>query len=219
MLLFPDLTLLDFVGPYDLFVNASSFEIYTISADGGDVIADGGLTLKAQYDFTSCPDVDMLFVPGGGGVTPLLANDDYKRFLKAKAETAQYVTSVCTGALLLAAAGLLDGYRATTHWRSLELLALFPVEVSKERVVVDRNRITGGGVTAGIDFGLTVCALLAGENTAKLDQLYLQYDPQPPFHCGSPATADPDILEEALETTKAQYDQRKKIILEILGKK
>ncbi|MCW3121565.1 MAG: ThiJ/PfpI protein [Flavipsychrobacter sp.] len=216
MLLFPDLTLLDFVGPYDIFVRADCFEICIVSLNRGEVKADGGLVLKAEYDFEHCPIVDILFVPGGKGITPLLTNALYLEFLQKQSKTAQYVTSVCTGSLLLAAAGLLTGYRATTHWGAIELLKMFGVETVEERIVSDRNRITGGGVTAGIDFGLMLCALIGGNDKAKLVQLALEYDPQPPFGSGSPATAEPHILKRAKEATRSTFEIRREIIYEII---
>jgi cyclohexyl-isocyanide hydratase len=212
MLLFPDLTLLDFVGPYDVFVRADCFEIYTIATGANEIKADGGLVVKADYDLETCPMVDILFVPGGKGITPLLTDASCIRFLQKQGKHAQYITSVCTGALLLAAAGLLTGYRATTHWRSTELLNLFGVQVVEERIFIDRNRITGGGVTAGIDFGLVLVALIAGEDKAKLVQLALEYNPQPPFNCGSPKTAEAQILQRAKESTQSAFEMRREII-------
>lgn len=212
MLLFPDLTLLDFVGPYEVFIRKTDFKVCTVASSAGEVRAEGGLVIKADYDFENCPQADILFVPGGKGITPLLTDAAHIAFLQQQAVGAQYITSVCTGALLLAAAGLLDGYKATTHWRSLELLQMFGIETSEERVVIDRNRVTGGGVTAGIDFALTFDAMIGGDDEAKLTQLGLQYAPQPPFHCGTPATAEPHILAKATRSTEQQFEERKKII-------
>ena len=137
----------------------------------------------------------MLFVPGGPGVGGAMEDETCMAFLREQGAQAAYVTSVCTGALLLAAAGLLDGYRATTHWLSLGLLRKFDVDVAEERVVTDRNRITGGGVTAGIDFGLVLAAQWHGEETAKKIQLMMEYDPAPPFSSGSPRNADLVLLK------------------------
>lgn len=216
MLLFPELTLQDFVGPYDVFVKASCFEVYTVALNKNEIMAEGGLVIKAAYSFDDCPPVDIIFVPGGKGVTPLLKDKLHLEFLQKQGKNAQYITSVCTGALLLAAAGLLTGYKATTHWRSLELLKMFKVDVVEERVVIDRNRITGGGITAGIDFGLVLTALTGGEDEAKVVQLLLEYNPQPPFQSGSPATAEPHILAKAREISRAQFELRQQIIHEIL---
>jgi cyclohexyl-isocyanide hydratase len=215
MILFPDLTLLDFVGPYDAFVRAPCFEVITVSEQAGVFVAEGGLELSASCTFDDCPAADILFVPGGRGITPLLTNKKFHSFLLKQAEHAKYITSVCTGSLLLGACGLLKGFAATTHWRSYDLLQMFGADVRKSRVVVDRNRITGGGITAGIDFGLTLTALLGGEEMAKTIQLMLEYDPQPPFNSGSPDTAPPAILAQARKLTQPLFEQRLSIIREL----
>jgi cyclohexyl-isocyanide hydratase len=212
MLLFPDLTILDFVGPYDVFIKTPCFEVYTVSLNGGEIIAEGGLAVKAGYSFQNCPSADILFVPGGIGITSFLTDKVYIDFLQKQGKHAKYITSVCTGALLLAAAGLLTGYRATTHWRSLELLRMLNIDAVDERVVVDRNRITGGGVTAGIDFGLVLAALICGEESANVIQLLLEYNPQPPFNSGSPASAEQSTLVKALEITQPLFERRREII-------
>jgi cyclohexyl-isocyanide hydratase len=217
MLLFPDLTLLDFVGPYEVFTRKDYFELYTVSLAAGEIKAEGGLVVKAEYSFESCPPADILFVPGGKGITPLLTDIPHMEFLQKQGADAQYITSVCTGTLLLAAAGLLKGYKATTHWRSLELLKMFGIETLEDRVVIDRNRITGGGVTSGIDFGLTLAAIVGGEDEAKITQLGLEYAPQPPFQSGTPATADAHILAKARQMTEAQFELRKKVISGLLS--
>jgi len=215
MLLFPDLTLQDFVGPYDVFVRAECFEVYTVAINKEDIHAEGGLTIRAAYDFNDCPAVDILFVPGGKGVTPLLTNRTYIDFLRRQGQNARYITSVCTGSLLLASAGLLTGYCATTHWRSLELLRMFGIETLEERVVTDRNRITGGGITAGIDFGLILTAIVGGEERAKVVQLLLEYSPQPPFNSGDPSQAEQRIVDIACEHTQPLFDLREGIIQQI----
>jgi cyclohexyl-isocyanide hydratase len=147
----------------------------------------------------------------------LLTHKKYINFLKAHGEHAQYITSVCTGALVLAAAGLLKDYKATTHWRSLELLKMFDVEVVKDRIVVDRSRITGGGVTAGIDFGLLLTSIIGGEDMAKTVQLMLEYQPMPPFNSGSPSSAEHHILEKAKQLSQPMFDERVRIIKNILN--
>ncbi|HEY8936640.1 MAG TPA: DJ-1/PfpI family protein [Cyclobacteriaceae bacterium] len=215
MLLFPNLTVLDFTGPYEVFVRASCFEVYVVSENKKLVAAEGGLSLKPDFTFDDCPDVDILFVPGGKGITPLLTNKLYIDFLQKKAIKAKYITAVCTGSLLLAASKLLDGYKATTHWRSLELLQMFDVETIEQRVVVDRNRITGGGITAGLDFGLSLTALIGGDRMAKAIQLMLEYNPEPPFTSGNPKTAESDIFKIASEMTQSLFDERKEIIRQI----
>ena len=217
MLLFPDLTILDLTGPYDVFIRASCFEVYIVGENILSIKAEGGLSITPDYSFDDCPSVDILFVPGGKGITPLLTNKTYHAFLQKQAAGARYITAVCTGSLLLAASGLLKGYKATTHWRSLELLRMFGVEAIEKRVVMDRNRITGGGITAGIDFGLFLTALIGGEDIAKTIQLLLEYNPEPPFQSGLPKTAEPHILEMAMKITQPLFESRIQIIQQIIG--
>ncbi len=210
MLLFPEVTIQDFVGPYEVFTRVEKFKVLVVSETSEMIQAEGGLSLKADYSFENCPQVDILFVPGGKGITPLLTNYTYLNFLNKQGQKASYITSVCTGSVLLGAAGLLNGYNATTHWRSLGLLEMMGIETIDKRIVVDRNRITGGGITAGIDFGLTLTALLAGEDTAKIIQLMMEYSPDPPFNSGSPKTAESHILQKATEITQPMFDARVK---------
>lgn len=219
MLLFPGLTIQDFVGPYDVFIRADCFEVLIVSENTDLLQAEGGLTLKADYTFENCPQTDILFVPGGAGITPLLTHSAYHDFLISQSEKAQYITAVCTGSLLLASCGLLDGYKATTHWRSIELLRMLGVEALEDRVVTDRNRITGGGITAGIDFGLVLTALIAGPDVAKMIQLILEYNPEPPFTSGSVKTAEPHIIQKAKEVTQPLLDKRVALINEIIANK
>jgi cyclohexyl-isocyanide hydratase len=215
ILIFPHLTALDFVGPYEVFAKAGCFDLYVTSAETGSVEAEGGLKLNAEYSFETCPACEILFIPGGRGVTPLLTDQSYLQFIKKQSAQANYITSVCTGSLLLATVGALDGYKATTHWRSLSLLKMFGIDVVEQRVVVDRNRITGAGVTSGVDFGLLLTAMIAGEITARTIQLMIEYDPQPPFKDGSTLTADNTILEKAIERSQELYDIRKHIVEKI----
>lgn len=219
MLLFPGLTIQDFVGPYDVFIRADCFEVLIVSENTDLLQAEGGLTLKADYTFENCPQTDILFVPGGAGITPLLTHSAYHYFLISQSKKAQYITAVCTGSLLLASCGLLDGYKATTHWRSIELLRMLGVEALEDRVVTDRNRITGGGITAGIDFGLVLTALIAGPDVAKMVQLILEYNPEPPFTSGSVKTAEPHIIQKAKEVTQPLLDKRVTLINEIIANK
>ncbi|CAL1520455.1 DJ-1/PfpI family protein [Chitinophaga sp. MM2321] len=216
MLLFPDVTILDFTGPYELFIRAACFEVIIIGESIAPLKAEGGLMLQPNLALADCPQLDIIFVPGGRGINALLTNDTVLSFLRRQAVQAKYITSVCTGSLVLAAAGLLHGYKATTHWRSLELLQMFGVDTAEARVVRDRNRITGGGVTAGIDFGLVLTALIGGEEMAKIIQLQLEYNPAPPFRAGSPHTAGIPVLQSAREMTRHMLETRKKIIRDIL---
>lgn len=195
MLIFPDMTQLDFTGPYEVFTQIPDCEVRVIAKSLDPVAAKGGLRFMPDTTLETAPALDIVFVPGGPGVGPLMEDRATLEFLRKHAKEARYVTSVCTGALLLGAAGLLKGYRATTHWLSIELLPVFGATAVTDRVVIDRNRITGGGVTAGIDFALTLAAEIAGEAAAKSIQLLIEYNPAPPFNCGHPDTADRAIVD------------------------
>ena len=194
MLIFPEMTQLDFTGPYEVFAQLPGCEVKVIAKSLAPVAAKGGLKFLPDTTLDSAPALDLVFVPGGPGTGALLEDREVLEFLRRQSQDAKYVTSVCTGALVLGAAGLLKGYRATTHWLSLDLLPVFGAIPLPERVVTDRNRITGGGVTAGIDFALTVAAEVAGIDKAKSIQLLIEYNPAPPFACGHPDTADADIV-------------------------
>lgn len=212
MILFPRLTQLDLTGPYEVFCQMPDTRVLLIGSTMEPVVSEHGLTILPEVSFADSPSLDILFVPGGVGVTPLLNEESLLTFLRGQGEQARYVTSVCTGALLLGAAGLLRGYRATTHWLSLDLLPLVGAEPVCERIVIDRNRITAGGVTAGIDFGLTLAAQLYGEEVAREIQLMLEYDPTPPFHSGSPRTADPSTVASVRAAREhAQAERREKL--------
>lgn len=206
MLAFPGMQPLDFFGPYDLF-DTAGVPVDVVASKAGVVQVDPLLSITAQFSFDDAPGADVLFVPGGHGVTAMLDDERCMHYLR----TAQHpwITSVCTGALLLAAAGLLRGYRATTHWRYMELLELGgAIPVRDQRIVTDRNRITGGGVTAGIDFGVALLATVAGEETARIAQLALEYEPAPPFG-GHPTTANPETVEQYRERTQARLETRR----------
>lgn len=191
--LFPRMTQLDLTGPYEMLARVPGAEVLLLAKDGQPVETELGLRILPSASLAESPPLDLICVPGGPGVNALLEDDAVLDFLAARGARARWVTSVCTGALALGAAGLLRGYRATTHWLSLDLLPIFGATPVAERVVIDRNRITGGGVTAGIDFGLRVAAELAGEAQASEIALLTEYDPAPPFH-GSPRTAAPEVV-------------------------
>ena len=192
MLLYPGLTLLDLVGPETTLSMHS--DIRLVWKTRAAITTDTGIRIEPNTTFADCPkDLDVLFVPGGFGTAAVMMDAQALAFLRERGQSARYITSVCSGSLILAAAGLLQGYKATTHWSSLEVLASFGVDVVKSRVVIDRNRMTGGGVTAGIDFGLTLLAKLRGDDAAKLSQLAMEYDPAPPFDAGNPESAGPQI--------------------------
>ena len=212
MVIFPNLTQLDLTGPYEVFGRLLTTKVLLIAESIEPVKSDNGLWLTPDTIFENSPQVDLLFVPGGRGIFEAMQNKKLIGFLQKQAVNGKYITSVCTGSLVLAAAGLLNGYKATTHWLSLHLLKLFGIEVIEERVVIDRNRITGGGVTAGIDFGLFVAAKVFGESVAKEVQLMMEYDPAPPFNSGSPKTSDAQIVERVINDRKEIQDQREQLI-------
>lgn len=197
LLLFPDVTQLDLTGPWEVFARTPGVECHLIWKDLQPVRSDRGLSILPTTTFADCPPLDVICVPGGPGQIALMSDDVTLNFLRQQAEQAKWVTSVCTGSLVLGAAGLLKGYRATSHWSSIDQLALLGAEPVSERVVRDRNRISGAGVTSGIDFALTLVAEIAGDAVAKAVQLQMEYDPEPPFTSGSPHTASPQEVEQA----------------------
>ena len=197
MMLYPGFTLLDIVGPQAVLgMHGQTLLLWETLEP---VLSDTGVALSPTTAFTDCPrDLDVLVVPGGLGTIEAMKNAAIINFLANLGSTARYVTSVCTGSLLLGMAGLLDGYRAATHWGCYEALEAVGATATRERVVVDRNRFTGGGVTSGIDFGLTLLAELRGEQTAKVIQLALEYDPEPPFQTGTPDKAGAELTAIAV---------------------
>ena len=194
LLLFPRLTQLDLTGPLQVFASLPGAKVHLIWKRIEPVPSDSVLVLTPTVTFADCPQLDVICVPGGSGTDDLVNDPETLDFLRAQATGAKYITSVCTGSLVLGAAGLLEGYRAATHWSAMDYLRLFGATPAKTRVCVDRNRITGGGVTAGIDFALTLVSLLTDRQTAEAIQLRLEYNPAPPFNAGSPDTAPPEIL-------------------------
>lgn len=194
MLVFPDMTQLDLTGPLQVFTSVPGVTVHLLWKDLTPVPTDSVMVMTPTMTFADCPQLDVICVPGGYGTDALLNDPEVLDFLRAQADGAKYITSVCTGALVLGAAGLLRGYRATTHWTAVENLEAFGAIYTESRVQVDRNRVTGGGVTAGIDFGLTLVAEIFDRPTAEAVQLRLEYDPSPPFTAGSPKTAPAEVL-------------------------
>jgi cyclohexyl-isocyanide hydratase len=194
LVIFPKVTQLDLTGPVQVFSSVPGAKVHLIWKRIEPVPSDSVLTLTPTISFADCPQLDVICVPGGVGTDDMVNDAEVLDFLRKQAEGARYVTSVCTGSLVLGAAGLLGGYRATTHWSAMEFLAPYGAITTKTRVCVDRNRITGGGVTAGIDFALTLVSIMLDRQTAELIQLRLEYNPAPPFNSGSPDTASPEIL-------------------------
>lgn len=196
--LWPRMTMLDALGPHQVLGYAEGVQLFTFARTTEPLVTDTGVTIVADYGFDDCPQPDVLLVGGGGNPLTEMSDHEVLTTLSSLGSGARYVTSVCTGALILAEAGLLNGYRATTHWSHLDLLATYPaVQVVPERVVVDRDRITGGGITAGIDFALTLVGELIGTDAARLLELVLEYRPRPPFGTGDPDTAPVALIEQA----------------------
>src|SRR5262252_755526 len=194
ILLYPNVTQLDATGPAQVLSRVPGARLHMIWKTLDPVPTDAGFSIVPTTRFADCPQLDVLCVPGGGGQVELMGDEETLAFLRKQAEGARYVTSVCTGSLVLGAAGLLKGYRAVTHWSAMEALALFGATPTQTRVCVDRNRVTGGGVTAGIDFALTLVSILVDRTTAEAIQLRLEYNPAPPFNAGSPETAPAEVL-------------------------
>ena len=184
LLLFPDVTQLDLTGPWEVFARTPGVECHLIWKDLQPVRSDRGLSILPTTSFADCPPLDVICVPGGPGQIALMSDDVTLNFLRQQADQAKWVTSVCTGSLVLGAAGLLKGYCATSHWSSIDQLSLLGAEPVSQRVVRDRNRISGAGVTSGIDFALTLVAEISGDAVAKSVQLQMEYDPEPPFTSG-----------------------------------
>lgn len=208
LLLFPNLTQLDLTGPLQVFTRVPGATVHLIWKRIEPVPSDTPLALLPTVTFDDCPQLDVICVPGGAGTDDIVSDDETIAFLRRQAAQARYVTSVCTGSLVLGAAGLLQGYSATSHWSAIHMLTKFGATPVHTRVCVDRNRVTGGGVTAGIDFGLTLASILTDQATAEAIQLALEYDPAPPFNAGSPETAPAAILQ-MVESRIANARQRR----------
>ncbi|HKO72423.1 MAG TPA: DJ-1/PfpI family protein [Bradyrhizobium sp.] len=194
LVIFPRVTQLDLTGPVQVFSSVPGAQVHLIWKRIEPVPSDSVLTLTPTVTFDDCPQLDVICVPGGFGINEMINDEEVLDFVRRQAKGARYVTSVCTGSLVLGAAGLLKGYKAATHWTAMEFLAAFGAIPTKTRVCVDRNRVTGGGVTAGIDFALTLVSIMIDRQTAEAIQLGLEYNPAPPFNAGSPDSAPPEIL-------------------------
>ena len=205
-LLFPRVTQLDLTGPAQVLSRVPRARVHLVSKTSESVPTDAGFSLLPTTTFADCPPLAVLCVPGGFGIAAQLEDDETLAFLRRQGAQARYVTSVCNGSLVLGAAGLLRGYRAACHWMWRHHPAGFGATPVAERVVKDRNRISGGGVTAGIDFGLSLAAELAGDDVARLLQLAFEYDPQPPFDCGTPDKAGPELVARLRALQQARLD-------------
>lgn len=191
-LVFPDVTQLDLMGPAQVLARVPGAVVDLAWQQIEPVRTDAGFDVMPTTTFDAAPQADVLLVPGGSGIDAMIGDEQTVGFVRAQAAEARYVTSVCTGAILLGAAGLLRGRRATTHWASHEMLAMFGAIPTEDRVVRDDNLITGAGVTSGIDFALVLAAELCGGDVARKIQLMIEYDPHPPFDAGSPDAPETD---------------------------
>jgi cyclohexyl-isocyanide hydratase len=211
-LLFPQVQQLDLTGPHDVFASLPDATVHLVWKNLAPLKASSGLTLTPDTTFNSCPPLDVICIPGGAGVGDLMEDQETLGFIRQQAENARFVTSVCTGALVLGAAGLLRGRRATTHWAFHELLGPLGAIPVRDRVVRDGNLVTGGGITAGIDFALTLASELVGEQEAQAVQLELEYAPAPPFDAGSPDTAPHSIVELVRQRSAGSLARREQIV-------
>jgi cyclohexyl-isocyanide hydratase len=216
-LLFPRLTQLDFTGPFEVLSRLPGATVRTLWKQAGPVRSDTGLTMLADTALGDCPQLDLICVPGGPGVAALMEDPEVLDFLRAQAPGAQWVTSVCTGALVLGAAGLLRGKRATTHWASHDFLAALGATPVQARVVRDGRLVTGGGVTAGIDFALTIVAEIAGPEAAQAIQLQIEYAPAPPFQSGDPASAPAAVLAAAQARGAGMRAEREALVARVVA--
>jgi cyclohexyl-isocyanide hydratase len=208
MLLFSDLTQLDLTGPFEVLHRLPDTTVHLIAKTPEPVRAEGGLAIVPTTTLAGAPPLDVLFVPGGFGQIAATADREIIDWVRATGERARWITSACTGSLLLGAAGLLRGYRATTHWAYVDLLPLVGAIPERRRVVVDRNRITGGGVTAGIDLALVIATEIHGREVAERLQLMLEYDPEPPCRAGHPDVASPELVTSARTALAERHAQR-----------
>lgn len=219
MMLFPDLTLLDLSGPYEVFSRMPGARVSLVASSLEPIRTEKGLTITPDASFENAPVFDILFVPGGLGQQLVMEDERFLDFLRERGQAAKWLTSVCTGSLILGAAGLLQGYRATTHWRYLDLLSLLGAQPVAERVVVDQNRITGAGVSAGIDLALSIASVLFGKGAAQAIQLSIEYDPHPPFPGGSPNNTAPELVASISARLDDVYTKRRGQIERIVARR
>lgn len=218
MLVFPGLTQLDMTGPYEVLARLPNTTVHLVAHTLDAVQTDRGMMILPSVTYSQCPQLDVVMVPGGPGQQNLMEDEVVLQFLRDQAKAAKYVTSVCTGSLVLGAAGLLRGRRATCHWAAIDhLKALGAIPVS-ERVVIDGNIVTGAGVASGLDFGLRLAAELDGEDVAREIQLQIEYDPAPPFTSGSPRTAAPETVAK-LRSRLAALNEQRRTVAERVGRK
>jgi cyclohexyl-isocyanide hydratase len=218
MLIFPRLTQLDMTGPYEVLARLPDTSVDLVARTREPVTTDRGMQIVPTTTYAECPPLDVVMVPGGPGQQDLMEDEAALGFLRRQASSAQFITSVCTGSLVLAAAGLLKGKRATCHWAAIDNLSLMGAIPVRERVVVDGNVVTGAGVASGIDFALRLAAILAGEKVAREIQLQIEYDPDPPFRSGSPEVASPETVA-AVKGRLARLGEERRVIAERVGRR
>jgi cyclohexyl-isocyanide hydratase len=218
MLIFPRMTQLDMTGPYEVLARLPDTAVELIAHTREPVATDRGLQIVPTTTFAECPTLDVIMVPGGPGQQDLMEDEAALSFLRKQAGGAQFVTSVCTGSLVLAAAGLLKGKRATSHWAAVEHLVHLGAIPIREQVVVDGNVVTGAGVTSGIDFALQLAAMLEGEEVARQIQLQIEYEPEPPFDSGSPQKASKETLA-AVQARLAKLGEERRAVALRVGRK
>jgi cyclohexyl-isocyanide hydratase len=211
-ILFPAMDQADFTGPFEVLSRLPNSQFHILAKNAQPVRDAKNLILTPETTFGQAPQLDVLLLPGGAGVNALMEDEQTLEFVRRQAAGAKLVMTVCTGALIAGAAGLLRGRRATTHWASHHFLAQFGAIPVNERVVIDRNLVTTSGVTAGFDGALRVVALLRGERVAQEIQLYIQYAPEPPFNCGNPESSPPEVLRSSREKIQPVISQRQQII-------
>ncbi len=216
-ILYPKLTQLDFTGPYEVLARMPGAETIIATKDGGELATEMGLTFTALRKLSDIDRADLIMVPGGPGQTAAMLDPAFMAEVKRLGEGAKYVTSVCTGSLILGAAGLLNGKRAGSHWAYRELLTNFGAIPDDARVVRDGNIYTGGGVTAGIDIALTIVADIAGADVAKMIQLSIEYAPAPPFNSGRPETAEAHTIDAVRNLFASFAEARRKAIEGLQG--
>jgi cyclohexyl-isocyanide hydratase len=215
-LLFPNLTQLDLTGPAQVLSRVPNTKVHLVWKDLDPVMTDVGFSINPTTTFEGCPQLDVLCVPGGSGIGEQMLDQTTLSFLRKQSNKAKYITSVCNGSLILAASGVLRGHKSACHWIWSKYLSLFGVEPMNQRVVKDGKYISGGGVTAGIDFAYELAAELAGEDIAKRLQLALEYDPAPPFDCGSPEKAGQELVNEVLALQKDRITAMEAVIQKAL---
>ncbi|HET9619334.1 MAG TPA: DJ-1/PfpI family protein [Pseudolabrys sp.] len=218
MLIFPRLTQLDMTGPYEVLARLPDTTVDLVARTMDPVTTDRGMQIVPTVTYETCPPLDIIMVPGGPGQQDLMEDEAALSFLRKHAAQAKYVTSVCTGSLVLAAAGLLKGKRATSHWAAVEHLPLLGAIPVREQVVVDGNVVTGAGVTSGIDFALRLAAILEGEKVAREIQLQIEYEPEPPFDSGSPERASPETLA-TVKARLAKLGEERRAVAARVGRK